>query len=33
MWSAVADPVLLPSPYDQAWMANRISEIQATPPR
>jgi hypothetical protein len=33
MWSAVADPALLPSPYDQAWMANRISEIQATPPR
>ncbi|MEH2512212.1 hypothetical protein V1291_003566 [Nitrobacteraceae bacterium AZCC 1564] len=33
MWSAIADPALLPSPYDQAWMANRISEIQATPPR
>jgi hypothetical protein len=33
MWSAVADPALLPSPYDQAWMANRISEIQASPPR
>jgi hypothetical protein len=33
MWSAVADPALLPSPYDQTWMANRISEIQATPPR
>ncbi len=33
MWSAVADPALLPSPYDQAWMANRISDIQATPPR
>jgi hypothetical protein len=33
MWSAVADPALLPSPYDQAWMANRISEIQAAPPR
>jgi hypothetical protein len=33
MWSAVADPALLPSPYDQAWMANRISEIQAPPPR
>lgn len=33
MWSAVADPALLPSPYDHAWMANRISEIQATPPR
>jgi len=33
MWSAIADPALLASPYDQAWMANRISEIQATPPR
>jgi len=33
MWSAVADPALLPSPYEQAWMANRISEIQASPPR
>jgi len=33
MWSAVADPALLPSPYDHAWMANRISEIQASPPR
>jgi hypothetical protein len=33
MWSAVADPALLPSPYDQAWMANRISEIQVSPPR
>jgi hypothetical protein len=33
MWSAVGDPALLPSPYDQTWMANRISEIQATPPR
>lgn len=33
MWSAVADPALLPSPYDQAWMANRISEVQSTPSR
>jgi hypothetical protein len=33
MWSAVADPALLPSPYDQAWMANRISEIQSSPSR
>jgi hypothetical protein len=33
MWSAIADPALLPSPYDHAWMANRISEIQASPPR
>jgi hypothetical protein len=33
MWSAAADPALLPSPYDQAWMANRISEIQVSPAR
>jgi hypothetical protein len=33
MWSAIADPALLPSPYDNAWMANRVSEIQASPPR
>jgi len=33
MWSAIADPALLPSPYDHTWMANRISEIQASPPR
>ncbi|WP_028351118.1 hypothetical protein [Bradyrhizobium murdochi] len=33
MWSSVGDPALLPSPYDETWMANRISEIQATPPR
>jgi hypothetical protein len=33
MWSAIADPALLPSPYDHAWMANRITEIQAAPPR
>jgi hypothetical protein len=32
MWSAIADPALLPSPYDHAWMANRISGIQASPP-
>jgi hypothetical protein len=33
MWSAVADPALLPSPYDQAWMINRISEVQSNPSR
>jgi hypothetical protein len=33
MWSAVADPAVLPSPYDQGWMANRISEVQSSPPR
>ncbi|WP_143198339.1 hypothetical protein [Bradyrhizobium sp. AS23.2] len=33
LWSAVADPALLPSPYDQAWMANRITEVQTSPSR
>ncbi|MDI4234723.1 hypothetical protein OZ411_18120 [Bradyrhizobium sp. Arg237L] len=33
MWSSVGDPALLPSPYNETWMANRVSEIQATPPR
>ncbi|WP_407114252.1 hypothetical protein [Bradyrhizobium sp. LMG 9283] len=32
MWSSVGDPALLPSPYEETWMANRVSEIQATPP-
>lgn len=31
LWSAVADPALLPQPYDDAWMANRISAIEAAP--
>lgn len=30
MWSAVGDPALLPSPYESAWMLNRISEIQSS---
>jgi hypothetical protein len=33
MWSSVGDPALLPSPYDETWMANRVSEIRAYPPR
>jgi hypothetical protein len=33
LWSAVADPGLLPQPYDAAWMANRISAIETAPSR
>ena len=28
MWSAVADPALLPSPYDSEWMFNRVSDVE-----
>ena len=31
MWSAIGDPVLLPSPYDSAWMLNRASEVEPVP--
>ena len=27
MWSAMADPALLPSPYDAGWMLNRIADL------
>jgi len=30
MWSAVGDPALIPSPYDSAWMLNRISDVQSS---
>jgi hypothetical protein len=33
MWSAVGDPAVLPSPYDSAWVLNRITDVQATPRR
>jgi hypothetical protein len=33
MWSAVGDPAVLPSPYDSAWLLNRISDIESSPPR
>ena len=33
LWSAIADPALLPQPYEAAWMANRISAIEASPSR
>ena len=33
MWSAVGDPAALPSPYDSAWVLNRIFDVQSAPPR
>lgn len=31
MWFAVGDAALIPSPYEAAWMLNRISEVEAAP--
>lgn len=33
MWFAIGDPATVPSPYDHAWILNRISEVQSTPPQ
>jgi len=33
MWFAVGDAAAIPSPYDAAWMLNRISEVEAVPQR
>jgi hypothetical protein len=33
MWFAVADPALVPSPYEATWMLNRISDVEASPQR
>jgi hypothetical protein len=30
MWSALADPAVLPSPYDAGWMLNRIADVRST---
>jgi hypothetical protein len=30
MWSAVGDPVLIPSPNESAWMFNRIADVQSS---
>jgi len=30
MWSAVGDPALIPSPYESAWILNRISDVQSS---
>lgn len=31
MWFAIADPAAIPSPYEQTWTLNRISEVEASP--
>jgi hypothetical protein len=31
MWFAIGDPAAIPSPYDHAWVLNRISEVEASP--
>jgi hypothetical protein len=31
MWAALSDPAVVPSPYDSAWMLNRISNIESSP--
>jgi hypothetical protein len=31
MWFAVGDPAAIPSPYDNGWVLNRISEVEAVP--
>jgi hypothetical protein len=33
MWSTLADPALLPAPYDAGWILNRVSDVQAAPRR
>jgi hypothetical protein len=33
MWLAIADPALIPSPYESTWMLNRISDVEASPKR
>jgi hypothetical protein len=33
MWFASSDPAAIPSPYDNTWILNRISEVQSTAPR
>jgi hypothetical protein len=30
MWFALADPALIPSPYEAGWMLNRISDVEAS---
>lgn len=30
MWSAVGDPALVPSPYEAAWILNRIVDVQSS---
>jgi hypothetical protein len=30
MWAAVGDPASIPSPYESAWMLNRITNVQSS---
>ena len=30
-WYAIADPAVVPSPYDAGWILNRISEVEMSP--
>lgn len=30
-WYALADPALIPSPYDDGWVLNRISDVEVAP--
>jgi hypothetical protein len=32
-WFALGDPAVVPSPYESAWMLNRISDVQSGPAR
>jgi hypothetical protein len=31
MWFAIADPAVIPAPYDSGWMLNRFSDVSAMP--
>ena len=33
MWFALGDAAAIPSPYEAAWVLNRISEVEAIPRR
>jgi hypothetical protein len=33
VWFALGDPAVVPSPYEAAWMLNRISDVQSALPR
>jgi len=33
VWFALGDPAAVPSPYDENWVFNRISDVAAKPRR
>jgi hypothetical protein len=33
MWFALGDPAVVPSPYDENWVFNRISDVASKPRR